>query len=278
VLVALGLPRTGRLQALLRPLIWPPAHRFATFAAELDRRAALDGATAAARWALSLFTEDTRALGTEFIPASGPLLVASNHPGSYDSLLIIASLAREDLKIFVSDVPFLRKLVGCSPYFLHTPGDPHARMAALRAGIQHLRAGGALLVFATGVVDPDPALRPGAREALQGWSASLPLLVRQAPETATLVTLVSGVVAPACFHHPLTRLRREPPMKQFLAEFLQISQQVLFHRRFPLTPTVRFALPLTAAELGHGRDPQAALATLIGRAESLLEEVDTAGS
>ena len=39
--------------------------------------------------------------------------------------------------------------------------------------------GGALLVYATGVVDPDPALLAGARESLQDWSDSLPLFLRR---------------------------------------------------------------------------------------------------
>jgi hypothetical protein len=85
-----------------------------------------------------------------------------------------------------------------------------------------------------------------------------------------LITAVRGVLAPSCFRHPLTRLRQEQRLKQFLAEFVQVSQQMLFNRRFDLTPTVRFGAPLTATELGGGRDPQATLATLIAQAKHLL--------
>jgi 1-acyl-sn-glycerol-3-phosphate acyltransferase len=270
VLVAAGLPRTGPVQTLLRPLVWPPCHRFARLAAAFERRVAEGGLTAAVRWILPRFVTGIEVGGAHRIPTAGPLVVASNHPGSYDSLLLISCLARDDLKIFVSDVPILRGLYATSHHFIYTPADPHRRMEALREGARHLQAGGALLVFATGVVDPDPELRPGSTESLQNWSLSLPLFVRLVPATASLVAIVRGVVSPACYHHPLTRLRKEPQMRQFLAEFIQIGQQVLFGRRFGLRPTVRFGSPLTAADLDGGRNPQAALSVLTDQARMLL--------
>ena len=280
-LVAAGVPRSGPLQTLLRPLVWPPCHRFARLAAEFDRRAALDGFSQATHWALSNFVEGSRAIGTEHIPATGPLVVASNHPGSYDALLIASSVGRDDLKILVSDVPFLRNMHATSSNFIYTETNQngtHSRAGTARESVRHLRAGGALLVYASAQVDPDPALLPGAREELQRWSSSLALFVRQVPETAVLVSIVSGVLAPSCYRHPLTRLRKEQRLKQFLAEFIQISQQVLLGRRFGLRPTVRFAEPLTAADLGGGRDPEAARATIIARAEGLLAEVPADGA
>jgi hypothetical protein len=274
-LVALGLPRSGLLQTLLRPLVWPPTHRFARLAAEFDRRVALDGLPEAARWALSLLVDAYQISGVDSVPATGPLVVISNHPGSYDVLLIAAALGRDDLKIPASDVPFLRNLVATASHMIYadTGPDAHARMAAARQSIRHLREGGAVLLFASAQVDPDPAFLPGAREALQRWSPSVSLFLRQVPETISLVTIVSGVLAPSCFHHPLTRLRKEQRLKQFLAEFIQISQQVLFDRRFGLVPSIRFGEPLGAAELGGGRDPDVVKAALTRRAESLLNEV-----
>jgi hypothetical protein len=274
-LVAAGIPRTGPLQTYLRPLVWLPCDRFARLAAEFDRHVALDGFAEATRLATSVFVDGSQVLGAEHIPATGPLVVASNHPGSYDGLLIASSVGRDDLRVLVSDVPFLRHMYATSANFIYTETDRAAasRVGAVRESVRHLKAGGALLVYASGQVDPDPALLPGAREELQKWSSSLSLFVRQVPETAVLVSIVSGVLAPSCFRHPLTRLRKEQRLKQFLAEFIQISQQILFGRRFGLTPTVRFAEPLTAAELGGGRDAEAARATIISRAEGLLADV-----
>jgi len=272
-LVAAGVPRDSHLQSLLRPLVWAPAHRFASLAAEFDHRVALQGFTAAARWATTRFVESMQVYGAEHIPPTGPLLVASNHPGAYDGLVIAAALARDDLKVLASDVPFFRGMYATSPHFIYTDLDPHARMVVVRESERHLRAGGSLLVFASAQVDPDPAFLPGAEQALQEWSSSLSLFLRRVPETKILVTITSGVLSPACFRHPLTRLRKEQRLKQFLAEFIQISQQVLIGRRFGLTPTVRFAKPLTAVDLDGGRDAQATLAALVARARALLAEV-----
>lgn len=113
-------------------------------------------------------------------------------------------------------------------------------MAAFREGICHLASGGSLLVLATGLVEPDPAVSPGAEAALEKWSASVPLFLRCVPDAKLLVTIVSGVVARAAMRHPLTRLQADPRLKQMLAEFLQVSQQVLGWRRYRLTPRFAF--------------------------------------
>jgi hypothetical protein len=270
ILVAVGLPRTGPLQTLLRPLVWPPARRFANLAVAFERRVAQEGFTAGVQWILPRFVDGSRATGIEQIPNSGPLVIASNHPGSYDALVIASYLGREDLKVLVSDVPFLRSLHATSSHFIYTPSDAHKRMAAIRESIRHLRMGGALLVFASAQVDPDPAFLPGARRALKRWSPSLPLFLRLVPETTMLVTIVSGVLAQSCYRHPLTRLRKEQRLKQFLAEFLQVSQQVLFNRRFGLCPMVQFGQPLTAEVLGNASDTGKALRAIIAQAEELI--------
>ena len=139
-LVALGLPRAGPLQKLLRPLVWLPTHRFAKMAAEFDRRVAQDGLSIAAGWALSLLLEGYQLHGGDCVPSTGPLVVISNHPGSYDVLLIAAALGREDLRIPASDVPFLRNLVATSSHLIYTDTGPnaHARMAVARQRLEVL--------------------------------------------------------------------------------------------------------------------------------------------
>jgi hypothetical protein len=259
LLIALGLPRASRLQAVLRPLVWPPAHRFAQLAAGFDRQVALQGWSAAARWVLPRFVEGVHVMGQGHVPASGPLVVASNHPGSYDVLALSAALGRDDLKILASDVPFLRHMLAAASHLIYTDtaAGTEARLGAAREAVRHLRSGGALLVFASAQVDPDPALLPGAEQALERWSASLSVFGRRVPDLQVLVAIVSGVLAPACLRHPLTRIRREQRLRQFLAEFLQVGQQVLFGRRFGLQPAVRFAPPFSASDLGAGADVRA---------------------
>jgi hypothetical protein len=128
-------------------------------------------------------------------------------------------------------------------------------------------------VYAGGKVEPDPAVLPGAKEALQDWSGSLAWFLRQVPDAVLVVTIVSNVLAASCLRNPVTRLRKEQRRKQFLAETVQVGQQVLLGRRFPLTPEIRFGLPLRSCDLGGGRDAEAARAIIVEQAERLLAEI-----
>jgi len=187
--------------------------------------------------------------GSDGIPAQGPLLIASNHPGAVDVLTIASSLPRQDLKIVVSGVPFFHEFSFTERHFIYAPPDAHGRMLALRNAIRHLKEGGAMLIFPTGTVDPDPDVFPFAPESLETWSSSLALMLNKVPGTRLLVTMVSGVLAPECWRHPLVRLRQSFWEKQKLAEFIQVIQQLVLGRRFPLTPRVTFGGALTLPEL-----------------------------
>jgi hypothetical protein len=255
---AIGLPEHSPLRPLLRPVFWPIAGSFARFAAEFDDRVGRDGMAEAARWAALRYVASFDVRGTGTIPATGPLLVASNHPGVYDVLLVAASLPRPDLKIIVSDIPFARSLAYTAAHVIYTATDSYSRMAALRAMISHLRAGGAVLIFASGLVDPDPAFLPGAREALETWSASLELCVRQVPQTAVVPIIVSGVLAPQDWE------RRK------LAEFVQVIQQILFRRQFGLRPRVSFGAPFYPGHAPRDEGSPHILASIIEAAQQLL--------
>jgi hypothetical protein len=273
ILQAVGLPPASPLRAALRPLFWPPVHSFARVAAEFDRQVAQSGLMDAVRWVLPRFVDGVHALGAENIPTTGPLVVASNHPGASDGLAIASCLPRNDLKVVVTDRPFFRGLHAASSYLIYTPRDTSGRMGVVREAVRHLRSGGSLLIFAHGHVEPDPEVTPGAEEALEKWSPSVPLLLRQVPGASLVITVVSGVLAPSALRHPLTRLREDWQGRQLLAEFVQIAQQVLVRRRFGLVPTVRFGNPLAASDLLAGRDLNAALAAILVRARELLAEI-----
>lgn len=274
-----GLPGKGLLQALARPIVWPPTHRFSRLAAEFDRQVAQFGLGTAARWVLPHFVEGVRAYGVERIPTSGPLIIASNHPGGFDGLVVTACLPRDDLKVVVTGRPFFRAMVGTAPHLIYTPPPSSPdRMMVVREAIRHLRAGGALLIFANGQVEPDPAVLPGAEDSLPRWSQSLSILARRVPGVRLLVTVVSGVLAPSCLQHPLVRRRQDLPLKQILAEFLQISQQMVLGRRFGLKPAVRFAEPLLPSEVDGGQEAPAALAAVVARAKGLLADLRSEAS
>ncbi len=246
----IGLRLDSWQRKLLGALFYVPAQRFARMAAEFDHQVAHHGITRAAQWMLPRIATSLAVEGSGRIPAKGPLLVASNHPGAFDGLAIIANLWRDDLKLIVSDVPFTRGLPNLEEHLIFSSGDnPPERMAALRASIRHLEAGGTLLVFPTGLVDPDPAFMPDAESALEGWSPSLELMLKKAPQTRLLITIASGVLSPKYLDNPIVRRKKTVRARQKLAEYLEIIQLMALHRDLGLTPRISFARPVTAVDL-----------------------------
>ena len=240
---ALGLSQERGLGKIARPLFEKATKRFAKIGVELDHTVAEHGVAAGARWGLPRFVKDFTARGVENIPADGPLVIASNHPAACDSLVISAHVKRPDYKIIIGDIPFFEHLPHVSQHAIYTPdsGNIHGRMEVIRKSIRHLENGGALLLFARGSIEADPALMPDADAEFGLWSRSLEIFIKRVPRTRVLVTIVSGVIARAAFRHPFTWFRGQRPDRQRLAFMYQMMRQMLAGREiFGLTPRVSF--------------------------------------
>jgi hypothetical protein len=123
-------------------------------------------------------------------------------------------------------------------------------MKAVRECLRHLQSGGALLIFPTGLVDPDPGLWPEhAHQTLQNWSPSLALLLQRAPETQLVIVTTSHVLSELAVRSPLTRLVHQEWQRRRLAEYIQVMQQLVFGRKFHLLPRVSFAAPISVKEM-----------------------------
>jgi hypothetical protein len=265
---AMGWPEHGLRHRVFSPLFSKATQRFAELFAMIDQQVALHGVVEAARWALPRFVTSFRAEGTENIPADGPLVIASNHPGTYDSLVIAASLPRPDLKIIGGDIPFLINLPHVSRHMIYTSySDMLSRMTAVRQAIRHLQEGGSLLLFARAGIEPDPAVMPGAEDELSLWSQSLELFLKRVPATCVVVSIVSGVLSAKSLHHPLTWLRRKRVDRQRLAMFAQVIQQMVMGQNLSLTPWVTFG-QVTSLERLNGLP--GVLPVIIASAQQLL--------
>jgi hypothetical protein len=240
VIQAMGL-RTDRWVAQrLQPILSSATRRFCEIFAEADRIIAEQGLAAGARWLLLRLVKDFRTRGAQNIPCEGPLVIASNHPGTVDSVTIIASAGREDLKVIASAVPFLQNLAHVREHLIFLPREGvQARMLVVREAIRHLGEGGSLLLFARGGIDPDPSFMTDGEEELTHWSRSLEIFLRNVPQTRVVTSIVSHVIEPAYMHHPLTWLKRARPDRQRLAMMIQIIQQML-GRQLEIVPRVSF--------------------------------------
>jgi hypothetical protein len=252
------------------PLFRLPTHRFAKVACTFDRYVAEFGFREAARRILPVFAQAFEAHNVENIPQHGPLLITSNHPGTCDSLVIAASIPRADLKIVATGVPFMQGLRNAAKNLIYTTVDVHERMMVVRSTIRHLQDGGAVLIFPTGTIDPDPALSPEAAHDLGKWSPSIEVMLRHVPQTRVLLTVVSGVLSARWRWHPFVRLMGDDLKQRKVAEFLQVIQQMVFPNSVTVTPRLTFSNPLTTDDLAPMG--QGFLDQMIEHAHCLLED------
>jgi hypothetical protein len=262
-----GFRQDGLIRPFLKLLVWKPMVRFSELATKFDSRVVKEGFQRASAWLISHFVDQVNTMGTENLPSEGPLIIASNHPGAYDSLVIAANLPRDDLKIISSNIPFLKKLPVTRNHMIFSAPDAHIRMGVVRKAIRHLKEGGALLVFAHGSLDPDPAFMPGAEEELTHWTSSLGFFLRKVPQAKLAITLVSGVLAYKYVNHPATLFRKGQVNKQRLSEYFQVMNQLLVPGKLMVSTNLSFAPTLTLDDLGNSKDLKEISREIIKRAQ-----------
>ena len=240
---AMALPDTDRVRGLLDAAFGRGVQRVSRLFWEFDREVALHGTAQGARWLLQRFVTGFAAKGAENIPHDGPLLLVANHPAAYDSIVISACVERPDYKIIIGDIPPFYQLPNLCEHAIFSPdeGNTHGRMQTVRMAIQHLKDGGALLIFPRGGIEPDPDCMPAADAEFGKWSRSVELFLRHVPQTKLLATIVSGVISPAAMRHPITWLRKTRVDRQRLAFMIQILRQIWSGEElYGLTPRVTF--------------------------------------
>jgi hypothetical protein len=226
ILAAFGLPRNSRFLPLIEKIFHQPINRFAHLAAIFDEEVGQSGLNGGAQKVIPHFPLTIQTWGKECIPASGPVLIVSNHPGAYDSLALTSSIPRKDLKLLASDIPFSRALENAKNNLIYVDFTPSGGTQAIFSTMQSLQKGNAVLIFAHGEVEPDPEFMQGADESIGGWSDSIEILLRKVPQTRVVLAIASGVFIRGFIQHPLTRLRTNPAARQKLAEFLQLIHQL----------------------------------------------------
>jgi 1-acyl-sn-glycerol-3-phosphate acyltransferase len=243
----LGGVRLGR--AILERLCRAPARILAEQAIRFDRRVGEAGLQAAARQWLLAHVNRLDVVGAQHIPAGGGVILAANHPGLTDTLAVLSTVPRSDLRLVSADRPFVRTLENIAQRTFFVPDRSGERLAVIRQVARYLQQGGAVLICPAGKIEPDPAVMPGAVESLQTWSDSLGLFVRLAPQTVVVPTVVSGVVYGPALHHPLTRLRRSARDRERVAATLQAWWQSTGRITRHINVRIEFGQPLAAAEL-----------------------------
>ncbi|HTP00455.1 MAG TPA: 1-acyl-sn-glycerol-3-phosphate acyltransferase [Anaerolineales bacterium] len=268
VIRALNIRTDSWLADRIHSIIRPATRRFSEIFAEVDAVVEQEGLPGGARLLLRKLGADFQARGVGNIPTAGPVIIASNHPGTVDSVALAASSQRRDLKIIAGPIQFLQNCPNISRHVIYTADDNmQRRMVTVRECIRHLREGGALLTFAHGTIDPDPDFMPTASQELHGWSRSLEIFLNRVPEARVVVSIVSGVVDQRYMRNPLTLARHNRVDRQRIAEMLQIILQML-GRKMKINPRVSFAESLDMQHIG---DPDCAMDLISQGAQQLLQ-------
>lgn len=247
--------RGGRLA--LRLALGGRVRRFARDVARFDRAVGRQGVARGARGLVQRYAGDVRAIGTDRVPTSGPVLLVANHPGLLDALAVYATAPRDDLLALARAQPLLTLLPEMRRHLLIVPDAGPERGRAIRALLRHLQAGGAALLFPAGHLEPEPVLLTNGSGPLGCWSTGVGTLVRLAArhEIALRVvpTAISGVLARTTRRRfaPLIGCRPTPRGRDDLTALLQLA----FPRLGRTTVLVRYGQPLAAATLAADADP-----------------------
>jgi hypothetical protein len=252
LLEAFGVRNGPRLLELLARV---PAQRLARQVATYDEIVGESGLAAGGAWALERMARHAEVEGRENVPIEGPVLLTANHPGLADSLALFASVPRHDLRVVAAERPFLGALPNTSRYLIPVSDGSSGRLAAFRTAARHLRHGGAVLTFPGGKIEPDPAVLPGATQALERWSESLDLFARLVPDLTVVPAVVSGVLSPTALRSPLIFIRRRRRDREWLAASLQMLTPALRN----VTTRVVFGRAMRAGEVSEGTVREAVL-------------------
>jgi hypothetical protein len=244
ILGAIRWPDTKVRRALITALVSLPTKRFAEVMADFDRVINESGVRYACVHLLNKLVLSITSVGVEEIPEKGPVIIASNHPGTYDSLSILSQIPREDAKIIVGSNPFFYDMLNGKEFLIFSPRERNKRFEVIRQAIQHLQNGGLLLIFPYGHISPDPMILEGADECIQGWSRSLGIFLRKVPGTKLILTITSGVITHEFTRHPLPNMFSGYERRRII-EFMQVIKQMVFHQTKDLYPKISFKEEVT---------------------------------
>jgi hypothetical protein len=201
------------------PLARLPSRRFAKVLIAFDDRLGRDGIAAAGQYLVEHFTGGVKVTGQEHLPRTGPLIVASNHPGMADAMALWAAIGRADLKVIAAERDLLKLLPNVSRSLIIS--QPESTQA-IRLSLEHLRSGGALLTFPAGKIEPDPSIRQGGYESIETWSASPAALATKVEGTVLVPALVAGVISGPATNSLLVRRFKNQKDRDWAGATLQI--------------------------------------------------------
>lgn len=172
-----------------------------------------------------------------------PTLYMANHIGVIDALIVHGYCAHPNTYTLVRENK-LHPLLPAARRFMIAITEEQS-LSGLRRAIKVLRSGNAILLFARGQIEPDPALHPWlASESVDHWAASIEFFQRHVPEMQVVPVVLSGMLSSAITSHPLLHwLGRER------RESITAALQWLRLNNNDLNTIIMFGEPLTGDQI-----------------------------
>lgn len=252
--------KKGSLQyRLMQVLVRKSVNQFAAFLLELDEHLGQNNLASMAQMALERLSLGVSFHGEDQIPVEGPALIVANHAGWIDSLVALAALKRPDIIFLAGSHPTLWYLSQFREHILFVENEGVAdRSVVIRQIIASLSDGKAVLMFPKGLLEPDPALIPGAKRSISDWSDSVGVFLNKVPQTVLQPMLISRMVHPEAWDYWALKRIREQRRRQQLASILQfaLSLQKKGGEKWKLRHQVDFGVAVRPCELSPSLDPR----------------------
>ncbi|HKJ26430.1 MAG TPA: 1-acyl-sn-glycerol-3-phosphate acyltransferase [Anaerolineales bacterium] len=272
ILFVLNMPETRFTRWLVTRLFGRMFLNVIDVAVEFDHRVGEEGVQKGCQFISLRCGTPAKVHGAEQLPAEGPLLLVSNHPGYFDTMVILGHLPRRDVRVVVGGVPYFNEMPHVRQYIFYTDHSPQQQVQVLRDSVRYLNGGGCVLIYPTGMADPDPDVMDGAHAQIERWSKSVALMMRRAPAAKLVPVTVSGILAQKYLNHPVARIQPKVRYRQRVAEFFQLYQQFRRTDVPPLArPRVSFGKPVSLAELSEHSVGKELLPSVIGCAQAGLD-------
>ncbi len=269
--------KPGSLQySLMRFLFKKSLVHFSKFLVELNEHLGRTDVASMAQLALQRLTLGVSFHGEAQIPSEGPALIVTNHPGWIDSFVALAGITRPDVFFLAGSHPTLENLPNFKKHLIFVNQDGVANRAeVIRHIIAHLKAGKAVVMCPKGLLEPDPALIPGAKQSISEWNDSIGIFLNKVPETVLQPLLISQMVHPRAWSNWALKLFKEQRRRQQLATILQFTLSLRKKNAdtWKVRPRVDFGEALLATDLSPSLNPREISQNLKARMISLLGRV-----
>lgn len=230
-------------QRPLRRLLLPMARRFAgdviTF-----HDLAVEDLQRPSQWIIEQLCSGLTVNGADNLPHQGPLIVTCNHPGVMDAMAVFANLPQANVKVIARTRNLLDVLPNIRQHIIFVSEERGQHVATLRQAIAHLQAGGTLVTFPAGEIEPDPLLySASAQDFTDNWSKSVALLARQVPQAVIVPASIGGVISKRARETWVARRYNKPVARDWVAATLQF----MFQRYRDAHPTLQFGQAVTSS-------------------------------